>query len=128
MNMPKNLDLLQNIEFMIVQFYRKHSDLPDYDVDDALAALVDDYRKDPGYPTREHRLKGYAGDIYAGVRAVLELRVGSGIPGGIAEAGDPPNTRQEVVTALGTVRKSVQRHGKTGGRQGYLRFIDSMMP
>lgn len=39
----KYIDVLQNIEFGIVQIYREHSDLLDYDVMHALEALIDYY-------------------------------------------------------------------------------------
>jgi len=40
----KYLDVLQNIEFAIVSVYRKESDLSDYEVMDALDALINLYR------------------------------------------------------------------------------------
>lgn len=105
---------------------RGQSDLPDYDVDDALAALIDDYRRDADPPPRAHRLQGYSGSVYADLKIVCDARLGR--DAGLAAPDEEPlNTAQEVVTALMTVRKSVQRHGKGGGRQGYLRFINGML-
>jgi hypothetical protein len=127
MLIPKNLDLLQNIEQTIVLIFRQYADLPDYDVDDALAALIDDYRRDADHPPRAHRLKGYSDIVYAGLKMICDARLGrTTVLTGPDET--PMNTQQEMVTALTTVRKSVVRHGKGGGRQGYLRFIDGMMP
>jgi len=53
----KYLDVLQNIEFAIVSVYHEHNDLNDYEVMNALDALIERYRLEShGHTSKEYHL------------------------------------------------------------------------
>ncbi len=122
------LDVLQNIESAIVSVYRKQRNLLDYDVDEALDALIADYKAaKQNRPPRPHRFTERPERVYEAVKAMCDWRLGqedllteSGQP---LEAGPAPNTHDEIIACLKRVKKSVQRWNKHGGRQGYLNFV-----
>jgi hypothetical protein len=116
-----NLDVLQSIEFGIIQVYRADKSLLDFDVKDAMDALVRHYR-----PEEEQRrpplmrLGDRAQRVLSSVQAFCEWRLGrAAFPGD----GSPPESATpiaELVECLGKVQKSVPLWSQRGGRQGYL--------
>ncbi len=122
------LDVLQNIEMAILNVYREHDDLLDYDVDKVLNLLWTEYRNE-----KQSRLipKPKLGDnvqmVYDSVQEVCEWRIGrrNMIAGkGLAELRPEPIAVDEIMDCLKRIRKSVDLWHKQGGRQGYLYFID----
>jgi hypothetical protein len=120
------LDVLQNIEFAIVQEYRKNAALLDYDVLDALEALIRYYRsqsigKQPPVP----RLAERPSQVFEAGLQMCEMRLGRSGEGALQlSAGVRPLTIDELVLCLKRIQKSAQRWNKQGGRQGYLTFIN----
>lgn len=123
-------DVLQNIEFAIVQEYRKDPTLLDYDVADGLEILVRTYRSEaggrkPGAPN----LDGKPRRVYDAVHAMCEWRLGRTGPEGerLSPGVSAPPMRdlsiEELVECLKRIEKSVQRWTKKNGRQGYLTFV-----
>jgi hypothetical protein len=120
----KNLDLLQNIEFGIVEVYRADKALLDFDVKDALDALVRHYhaeeeqRKPPVM-----RLGERAQRVFSSVQAVCEWRLGRASP--LDSTGLPESVVPvaELVECLRKIQKSVPFWSQRGGRQGYLNFV-----
>jgi hypothetical protein len=127
-------DVLQNIEFAIVQEYRRDQTLLDYDVADALEALTRAYRSEAGgRAPAPVRLDGKPRRVFDAVRAVCEWRLGR--PGAGAE---PPTgvavgpgageiSPGEIVECLKRIEKSVHRWNKQNGRQGYLTFVSEFI-
>lgn len=120
------LDVLQNIEFAIVQVYHSNQTLMDYEVEKALNNLIQTYKR----PNREPKLHSnrLADEVYGAVKAMCDWRLGSDLlvsTDGLALPTDiDPLTVDEIVACLKRIRKSVRTWNKRGGRQGYLKFIE----
>ena len=122
-NDSKHLDVLQNIEFGIVDVYRTDRSLLDVDVSDAMDVLVYHYRAVEAQripPTRP--LSEPAARVFKSVQQVCEWRLGNSPALGqeSLSAGIP---LAELVTCLRTIQKSIPRWSRQGGRKGYLDFI-----
>jgi hypothetical protein len=116
-------DVLQNIEFAIVDTDRRLRGALDYHVDAALEAAVARYSAEQqGRVPREATLEGARREMYEAVRNMCEWRLGR------LELSDAPGlpeqkTVEEMVMCLKRVRKSVKRWTKHAGRRGYLDFV-----
>ncbi len=123
---PEHLDVLQNIEGAVVNFYRDHPDLTDYQVDAAYEALGRTYQREkvggePVLPKGERAL-----DVYNSVKMVCEWRLGR--ENVVDEEGQPMNIGEalsvdEVQLCLKRLRKSISTWSKHGGSQGYLNYV-----
>lgn len=117
-------DVLQNIEFSIVQVHRIHPELLDYDVDAALEALISRYGAEArGRSPREHSLPGLRGEVYDAVLSICEWRIGRAALDDEPATEDERKTAEELAACLKRIRNSVQRWTKERGRQGYLTFV-----
>ncbi len=121
----KYLDVLQNIEFGIVSVYQRHNDLNDYEVMNALDALIDAYRREiRGHTPKDYHLTEKEFLVFSEVREMCEFRLGRK---NIDEkmSGDTlvPKTAEEILSCLRKIRKSVERWNSRNGRQGYLNFV-----
>lgn len=128
----KYLDVLQNIEFAIVQVYRQHSELADYDVDKVLAALIRAYQAEQQQRAfTKPTLTPLAGQVHAGVQFMCDWRLGRESLGSQKHGSKAPRpepiTVSEVIACLKRVRKSVERWNKYGGTRGYLQYIDQFI-
>jgi hypothetical protein len=129
------LDVLQNLEFAIVQAAREQPELADWHVESAVNALRKLYRAEArGNEIQDPSagLDPLAQEVYALMKGMAELRLGRGQ--GFDEDGEPveipcePITAQEIVDCLKRIRKSIQRWTKWGGRKGYLNYVDEFFP
>lgn len=123
------LDVLQNIETAIVSVYREHPILTDYDVDNALNALLRAYRAEQQKQAfNPPTLNPLAKEVYERVSLMCEWRLGREKSDDVDGKGEGPSpdplTLDEIIACLKRVRKSVERWNKRGGRQGYLQFIE----
>lgn len=121
-------DVLQNIEFAIVETFRRMPHLLDYHVDAALEAAIAEYSAEQqGRTPRTIHLKGERLVVHEAVRNVCEWRLGRGSlqAGEDARSSEPLPAKSvgEIVDCLKRIRKSAQRWTKQGGRQGYLNFV-----
>ena len=113
-------DVLQNIESAIVHVSRRQQNLLDYDVEEALDALISDYRAEqPGRTPKPHRLTERPERVYGAVRQVCEWRLGR-LRMLEGQAAPEAKTPEEIMACLKCIRRSVQRWNKRSGRQGYL--------
>jgi hypothetical protein len=125
----KNLDVLQNIEFGIIQVYRADPSLLDVDAKDAIDALVRHYhaeeeRRTPPAMTLGER----AQQVFLSVQTICEWRLGrSPAPGETAEpeSGMPVS---DLVKCLREIQKSIPLWSQQGGRKGYLDFVGQYLP
>jgi hypothetical protein len=125
----KNLDVLQNIEFGIIQVYRADKSLLDFDAKDALDALVRHYHAEEEQRTPPAmRLGDRAQRVFSSVQAFCEWRLGRAPPPGDGPSPESPKSIAELVECLRKVQKSVPRWSQRGGRQGYLNFINPFLP
>ena len=125
-------DVLQNIEFAIVNIYRQHSGLLDYDVETVLTALIQTYQAEQSQRQMDSpTLTELRQKLYETVKLMCEWRLGraklmrpdekEGLP------NPPAITVEEIIACLKRIRKSVQKWSKRAGRQGYLTFVEQFI-
>lgn len=124
------LDVLQNIEGVIVGFYRQNPTLTDYQVDSAMESLGRTYQREktggaPVLPKNE-----LAKGVYDAMKGICDWRLGK--VDMVDEEGSPmtvpdPLTVDEIQLCLKRLRKSVATWNKQGGSQGYLQYISQFL-
>jgi hypothetical protein len=128
----KYQDVLQNMEFAIVQVYRRHGELTDHDVETVLSDLIRGYQAEQRQremtpPT----LNDLRQELYDGVKLMCDWRLGRTELDSPGAQGDVPRLAplkvDEIVACLKRIRKSVQKWTKRGGRQGYLKFVEQFI-
>ena len=120
---PQNIDVLQNLEFAVVNIWRKHRDMSDYVAARAYEAAFEHYRAEArGHQPKACALTGLDREVFDAVIEMCEFRLGrSNDPN--SEVDEMPSLPvPELVDCLRQLRKSVERH-RSGGRQGYLTFV-----
>jgi hypothetical protein len=122
------MDVLQNIEFGIVSAYRSDANVSDYDVLDALEALISHYYSERiNRPPRNFRLDQRAQAVYDSAKAMCEMRLGRGgledKKGKLIDTGMEALSIQEIIDCLKRIQSSVKKWSKRYGRQGYLTFV-----
>lgn len=125
-------DVLQNIEFAIVNVYHRQAKLVDYDVETVLTALIRLYQAEQAQrqfdPPSLNELRQ---ELYEMVKSMCDWRLGrteltrQGDKGGVPNP--PPITIEEIIACLKRIRKSVQKWNKRGGQQGYLKFVEQFI-
>ena len=81
-----------------------------------------------GHTPKPHGLTGLDAEAFEGVKAMCEWRLGRRDDPGLGAESMPPVSLNRIVDCLRELAKSVERHTKVGGRQGYLTFIDKFLP
>jgi lysyl-tRNA synthetase class II len=131
------LDVLQNIEFAIIQIYRQYPELHDYEVMSALEAAIDFYaaqriNRNP----REFNLSDRAALVAENLKNVCNWRLGrkslettETYLKDLArdQAEFKPKNVEEIIACLKKVLGSVKKWNKQGGRQGYLSFVSAFI-
>jgi hypothetical protein len=126
-------DVLQNIEFGIVQVYHDNPELTDWDALTAIEALIRSYHAEAkGHRATPPSLSPLAEEIYNTVRPMCQWRLGREMPfldadGKSADISLEPVTLDEIIACLKHIRKSINRWNRTGGRQGYLAFVEQFV-
>jgi len=127
-------DVLQNIEFGIVQVYREHPKMTNWDALAAVEALISVYRaEEKGRQAEPPALAPLAQKAYEMAKMMCEWRLGREMPfqdeeGKVAEDLSPkPITLNEIIACLKRIRKSINFWTKQGGRQGYLTFVSQFV-
>jgi hypothetical protein len=126
-------DVLQNIEWAIVTVFRRNPTLVDFDVENAVSALMAKYKAEAqNHEPRLPRLNERAQEVYDQVEAMCELRLGrdAALSADMKARGPQPSpvSLDVIVACLKRIRKSIERWNKEGGRQGYLIFIQRFIP
>ncbi len=125
----RNLDVLQNLEFAVVEVWRKHPDMTDYVAQRAYEAAFELYRAEArGHSPKPPSLSGLDQITFDALKDVCELRLGRGESLLGAAQSLPAVPVPVLVDCLRELRRSVERHTKLEGRQGYLKFIDAFLP
>jgi len=123
------IDILQNLEFSVVQVWRSNREMSDYVALRAYEAAFQVYRAElRGHAPKPMELKGLDATTFAAVKTMCEFRLGRG---SLTIAGSehvPPIPLPLLVDCLRELAKSVERHTKWSGRQGYLTFIEGFLP
>lgn len=129
--MPKDedIDILQNLEFVVAQVWRKHREMTDHAALRAYDAVFEQYRaEERGHTPKPCTLTGLEGETFEGLQAMCEYRLGRKPLSDAADEPIEPVSLERLVDCLRRLRKSVERHTKHGGRQSYLTFIDRFVP
>ena len=122
----KNLDVLQNIEFGIVEVYRADRSLLDIDAKDAIDALIRHYHAEEEQHTPPTITLGDpAQRVFRSVQAMCAWRLGRSSLDGETT---PPMPVSELVKCLREIQKSIPRWSRQGGRKGYLDFVSQYLP
>lgn len=126
-------DVLQNLEFALVQVYRVHDDITDWEAETAIASLIRTYnaearkRKPPNL-----NLKPLEQEAYESVQAMCEFRLGrSDMANDAGETLDipiEPIALSDLLLCLKRIRKSIQLWRKEGGRRGYFKVVGQFLP
>ena len=120
------LDVLQNIEFAVVQVWHSHPEMTNYAAMRAYEAAITYY----GSIAREHtpkpvNLTGLDATLFEEIRKMCEWRLGRATASGKPEL--PPLPPEELVACLRKLRKSVDHWTQQGGRQGYFQYIEKFV-
>jgi hypothetical protein len=123
----EHTDVLQNIEFGIMQVFRADRSLLDMDAKDAVAALIRHYRaeQEQRQPPEVH-LGDKAQRIFDNVLPFCEWRMGRmgpSVPAELGPAPTAPKTIDEICACLRRIQKSIDFWNRSNGRQGYLSFV-----
>ncbi len=128
----KYLDILQNIEFAIINVYRNEQALSDYDVSKIVNVLISGYQAELSKRDfSEPNLSPLQEQLYRNVKHICGWRLGR-------EAIDKKEKHlqmkqsisvsvEEIIACLKRIRKSVETCNKQGGRKGYLQYIDQFL-
>jgi hypothetical protein len=124
----EHLDILQNIEFAIISVYRREPLLVDFDVENAVNALIMHYQAQAQKrETRLPNLNERSKQVYDLVESMCEWRLGNdALVSEEMKARGPrpkPVPLDVIIACLKRIRKSIQTWNKQGGRQGYLTYI-----
>jgi len=124
-----NLDILQNLEFAVIEVWRRNRDMSDHVAVRAYEAAFEHCRAEArGHSSKPCILTGLDREVFDAVTAMCEFRLGrAALADGPSEA-IPPIPVSKLVDGLRELIKSVERHTKLGGRQGYLTFGDGFLP
>jgi hypothetical protein len=128
----ENLDVLQNLEFAIAEVWRANPEMTDYTALRAYEAARQYYRAElRGQPPKPPALTGLDAVAFDVLKQMCErwLRRDPGPPpaGEKDAVAVPPVPLEKLLTCLQELAKSVERHTRSGGRQGYLQFIDGFL-
>jgi len=125
-------DVLQNIEFGLVQAYRDNPNLVDTGTMYALDTLIKVFNGElQGREVALPQFKPEEQAAYDGARAMCEMRLGREAlldkKGKEVKLDMEPVTVEEIVACLKRIRKSVEGWYKRGGRRGYYEFIQQFV-
>jgi hypothetical protein len=129
---PKDEDLpaLQELETAIVMIWRRHPDMTDYVANRAYEAAVQFHRaRSRGHEPKPSGLTGLDLDAFNAVQQVCEnlLSTGAAPRKGLPTGNTAPISLEKLLEYLRELNRSVERHTRHGGRQGYLQFIDDFL-
>src|SRR5438270_865748 len=115
------LDVLQNIEAAIVISFENKLEIIDYDVMDAIKALIQVYRyEEKGFDKPPKiNLTELSEPIFQAVKQVCDTRLGRNNELPILE----PITIEVVIACLRKIEKSIEKWSKRFGKRGYLNFV-----
>ena len=123
-------DVLQNIEYAIVETYRDRPELADSNVDRVLDSLARTYAAEASQrPAPPVKLSELDQELFDRVRFMCEWRLGrdEAPPKATGKGKLKPKTPDEIVACLKRVRSSVKLWTKQLGRQGYLNWIQDFI-
>ena len=128
----KYTDVLQNIEFALMQTYRAHHEMTDWEAHDAVKGLIRMYQAETrGRAAPTLRLNSIAQEAYDNVKTMVDWRMGRGQA--LVPEGQPvdvpmtPKTVDEIIACLKTILSSIELWQKERGRRGYFDFVSQFV-
>lgn len=122
---------LRELESCILRVWDDHSEMNDYTVGRAYEAAYKFYRTvSRGGQPAPPPLKGLDLETYNAVHGVCEklLATGAALFTEMPKAANTkPLTAEKLVDLLRELSRSVERHTKIDGRQGYLEFVSKFI-
>jgi hypothetical protein len=125
----KYLDVLQNIEFAIMEVFRAHPELIDHDVISALEALASFFISEKNSrPPRTFILSNNAQNVFNNVKEICDWRLGrTDGPENDESIPIKPLSIDEIINCLKKIHNSAKWWNKERGRQGYLQFVSQFV-
>lgn len=128
----EHLDVLQNLESAIVEVWRANPEMTDYSALRAYESARQCYRAElRGQPPKPPALTGLDAVAFTALKQMCEFRLGRHPAPPSADDPAlpplPPLPLEKLLACLQELGKSVERHTRSGGRQGYLQFIDRFL-
>src|SRR5258708_18063773 len=118
------LDVLQNIESSIVEYYGKHPSMTDHAVERVLENLTRVYSAEAKqHQATPPRLTVDDQGLYDAIKAMCEWRLGRSTDQALDEKISP-KTVDEIIACLKRLRRSVKFWTKEGGMRGYLDYVE----
>ena len=125
----EKVSVLQNMEFSVAQVWRSHPEMSDYVALRAYEAALQVYRAElRGHTPKPPQLSGLDAETFEAVNAMCEFRLGRRPSPDPKAKSITPSSVELIVDCLRELMRSVERHTKIDGRQGYLTFIDQFVP
>jgi hypothetical protein len=121
----QHLDVLQNIEFAIMQVYESNPDLIDAEVLKAIETVTRIYSAEAqGKSGSSLTIRGISAEVAEQVKEICELRLGRATVGDVDESIEP-KTLTDIIDCLKRIQSSIKFWTQKGGRQGYLNFVQN---
>jgi hypothetical protein len=121
----QHLDVLQNIEFAIMQVYESNPDLIDTEVLKAIETMTRIYSAESqGRSGSSLTIRGISAEVAEQVKEACEIRLGR-ISAGDTDESMEPKTLTDIIDCLKRIQSSIKFWTQKGGRQGYLNFVQN---
>jgi hypothetical protein len=121
----QHLDVLQNIEFAIMQVYESTPDLIDAEVLKAIETVTRIYSAEAqGKSGSALTIRGISAEVAEQVKEICEIRLGRATASDIDEFMEP-KTLTDIIDCLKRIQSSIKFWTQKGGRQGYLNFVQN---
>ncbi|USE36552.1 hypothetical protein [Endozoicomonas sp. SCSIO W0465] len=132
-------DVLQNLEYPIMNYYYQNPVLEDWDVKRALEATIEHYRAEfANRPPRTKNLSLFEQQLSGQLITICEWRLGRVSLDEVTamtekyayqfKEDDFIKTSEELQKCLKRIIKSVERWNRVNGKQGYLNFTAQFFP
>ena len=124
-----HLDVLQNIEFVIANEYRRNESIKDHNVLEVIEALIRQYaaeqRRQKHFPSMH--LSPFSQAVFESVKEMCELRLGRLESGPAEFSGGQPLGLEDLLACLKRIRSSIHFWTKRDGSRGYLNYMTPMV-
>jgi len=122
----EDLPALRELESAVIAVWIRRPEMSDYAAGCAYEAAHQTYRSRlRNHEPKPPNLAGIDAEAFNAVRDVCEKLLASGAEPmkGLPEGNTKPIVIEKLLEYLRELQRSVERHTKFGGRQGYLQFV-----
>jgi hypothetical protein len=122
----QHLDVLQNIEFAIMEVYESTPDLIDAEVLKAIETLTRMYSAEAqGKSGASLAIRGISAEVAEQVKEACEIRLGRAPAVLATDELMEPKTLTDIIDCLKRIQSSIKFWTQKGGRQGYVNFVQN---